>query len=101
MSEYLHVEKPFLDQLAALGWTVIDQGQGCIPSDPATSLRGSFREWLLPEVFRDAVRLLNRTVSGTAWLTGRQLDELLLSSFTLTPDYSGLLLLSDYALRRL
>ena len=26
MSEYLHVEKPFLDQLAALGWTVVAQG---------------------------------------------------------------------------
>ncbi len=36
MSEYFHVEKPFLDQLAALGWTVIDQGHGFIPSDPAT-----------------------------------------------------------------
>jgi hypothetical protein len=32
MSEYLHVEKPFLDQLVTLGWTVIDQGQGFIPS---------------------------------------------------------------------
>jgi type I restriction enzyme, R subunit len=52
MSEYLHVEKPFLDQLAQLGWTVIDQGVGVIPSDPAASLRTSFREWLLPEVFR-------------------------------------------------
>lgn len=42
MSEYLHVEKPFLDQLTALGWTVIDQGQGLgfIPADPAASLRG-------------------------------------------------------------
>ncbi|MCL5059768.1 MAG: HsdR family type I site-specific deoxyribonuclease [Candidatus Thermoplasmatota archaeon] len=76
MSEYLHVEKPFLDQLAALGWTVIDQGQGFIPSDPAASKRGSFREWLLPEVFRDAVRALNRTADGTAWLTDRQLDDL-------------------------
>ena len=28
MSEYLHVEKPFLDQLATLGWAVIDQGHG-------------------------------------------------------------------------
>ena len=45
MSEYLYVEKPFLDQLVALGWTVIDQGQGAIPSDPAVSLRMSFREW--------------------------------------------------------
>ena len=63
MSEYLHVEKPFLDQLATLGWTVIDQGHGMIPSDPAASLRDSFREWLLPEVFRNAVRSLNRTAA--------------------------------------
>ena len=26
MSEYFHVEKPFLDQLATLGWTVGDRG---------------------------------------------------------------------------
>ncbi|ULA69865.1 MAG: hypothetical protein LZF62_480058 [Nitrospira sp.] len=76
MSEYLHVEKPFLDQLAALGWTVIDQGQGFTPSDPAASLRGSFREWLLPEVFRNAVRTLNRTADRQEWLTDRQLDDL-------------------------
>ena len=76
MSEYLHVEKPFLDQLAALGWKVIDQGQGFIPSDPAASKRGSFREWLLPEVFREAVRDINCTADGTAWLTDRQLDDL-------------------------
>ena len=76
MSEYLHVEKPFLDQLAALGWSVIDQGQGFIPSDPSGSLRGSFREWMLPDVFRGAIRSLNRTVEGKEWLTGRQLDDL-------------------------
>lgn len=76
MSEYRHVEKPFLDQLAALGWTVIDQGQGFIPSDPSKSLRGGFREWILPDVFRDAVRSINRTPSGEAWLTDRQLDDL-------------------------
>jgi type I restriction enzyme R subunit len=76
MSEYLHVEKPFLDQLATLGWTVIDQGCGFIPSDPVASLRTGFREWLLPEVFRNAVRGLNRTPDGKEWLTPRQLDEL-------------------------
>jgi len=76
MSEYLHVEKPFLDQLAALGWTVIDQGQGFIPFDPTASLRDTFREWLLPVVFRDAVRAINRTDNGTPWLTDRQLDDL-------------------------
>ncbi len=70
MSEYLHVEKPFLDQLAALGWKVVDQGHGMIPNDPAKSLRKTFREWLLPEVFRQAVRAIN------PWLTDRQLDDL-------------------------
>ncbi len=76
MSEYLHVEKPFLDQLGALGWTVVDQGQGFIPSDPSKSLRTGFREWILPGVFRDAVRAINRTPSGATWLTDRQLDDL-------------------------
>lgn len=76
MSEYFHVEKPFLDQLATLGWTVIDQGNGTIPFDPTISLRRGFREWLLPDVFRDAVRSLNRTADGTEWLTERQLDDL-------------------------
>ena len=76
MSEYLHVEKPFLDQLAALGWKVIDQGQGVIPSAPTASLRHSFREWLLPAVFREAVRAINRMPDGRAWLTDRQLDDL-------------------------
>lgn len=80
MSEYLHVEKPFLDQLAALGWTAIDQtadqGQSFIPNDPSASLRGSFREWLLPGVFRESVRAINRNADGTAWLSDRQLDDL-------------------------
>jgi type I restriction enzyme R subunit len=76
MSEYLHVEKPFLDQLDVLGWVVIDQGQGMIPSDPAKSLRGSFREWLLPEVFRESIRSINQTTDGQDWLTDRQLDDL-------------------------
>ncbi|MBX8634744.1 MAG: hypothetical protein KIY10_09680 [Thermoplasmata archaeon] len=76
MSEYPHVEKPFLDQLATLGWTVIDHGQGFIPSDPGTSLRTHFRERILPEVFREAVTALNRTPAGALWLTPRQCDEL-------------------------
>lgn len=76
MSEYLHVEKPFLDQLAALDWEVVDQGTGMIPADPAASLRTSFRECLLPGVFRDAVRALNRLPDGRPWLTEAQLDDL-------------------------
>jgi type I restriction enzyme R subunit len=87
MSEYLHVEKPFLDQLATLGWMVIDQGCGFIPSDPAASLRETFREWLLPEVFRDAVRSINLTADATPWLTDRQLDDLR-SQILRQPNYT-------------
>ncbi|MFZ5557676.1 MAG: type I restriction endonuclease subunit R [Pseudomonadota bacterium] len=76
MSEYFHVEKPFLEQLAALRWKVIDQSHGIIPTDPSKSLRTSFREWFLPEVFRDSVRAINLTPDGKPWLTDRQLDDL-------------------------
>lgn len=76
MSEYSDVEKPFLSQLEGLGWEIVDQGASVIPSDPAQSLRTNFREWLLPDVFRDAVRAINMTEDGTPWLTDRQLDEL-------------------------
>ena len=68
MSEYTEVEQPFLHQLAAQGWTVIDQGQG-IPQSAAPSLREHFRQWLLPGVFDEAVRALNRTEDGQPWLT--------------------------------
>jgi type I restriction enzyme R subunit len=72
----LYVEKPFLDQLGGLGWKVIDQGQGIIPSEPSASLRSSFREYILPEVFRGAVRSINLTEDGKPWLTDKQLDDL-------------------------
>ena len=76
MSEYTEVELPFLQQLAAQGWTVIDQGFATIPQDPAASLRTSFREWLLPSVFDAAVRRINTLPNGAPWLTDRQLDDL-------------------------
>ena len=74
MSEYTEVEQPFLQQLAPLGWQTIDQGQG-IPSDPATSLRTTFRQWLLPNIFNQAVAALN-TINGSSWLTPKQLQDL-------------------------
>lgn len=75
MSEYTEVERPLLDQLAALGWTVIDQGTG-VPQDASGSLRQNFRQTLLPGVFDEAVRAINTTPSGQPWLTTRQLDDL-------------------------
>jgi len=75
MSEYTEVEQPFLQQLAAQGWTIIDQGAG-IPQDATPSLRANFRQWLLPEVFDSAVRAINRIDDGQEWLTNRQLEDL-------------------------
>ena len=79
MSEYTEVEQPFLAQLAAQGWTVIDQGAH-LPQHPAPSLRTSFRPWWLPGVFREAVSAINtlpdRPGMSTTWLTARQLDDL-------------------------
>lgn len=47
MSEYLRMEKPFLDQLAALGWEVVDQ---CNLSDGNVSRHQSFCLLLHPSV---------------------------------------------------
>ncbi|SFD91116.1 type I restriction enzyme, R subunit [Thiohalospira halophila DSM 15071] len=58
MSEFTEVEQPFLEQLQGLGWDIIDQGPE-IPADPARSRRATFRQWLLPEVFNQAVAAIN------------------------------------------
>ncbi|MEI6234470.1 MAG: HsdR family type I site-specific deoxyribonuclease [Planctomycetota bacterium] len=74
MSEYSSVEKPFLDQLAELGWEVVDHGPG-VPGDPTLSHRTSFRECALKGVFKTSVRALNTLPDGRAWLTDKQLDD--------------------------
>ncbi|MBC3918124.1 type I restriction endonuclease subunit R [Undibacterium sp. CY18W] len=75
MSEYSEVELPFLQQLAAQGWTVVDQGAG-IPQDAAPSLRMNFRQFLLHEIFKQTIRAINRTDEDSTWLTDSQLEEL-------------------------
>lgn len=73
MSERLQVEKPFFDQLASLGWEVLDQGEG-LPTDPAASFRANFREVVLKSIFVDAVRRINLDEAGRPWLTDTQLQ---------------------------
>ncbi len=75
MSELSFVERPFLNQLKELGWRVIDQGLG-IPEDPSVSLRSTFREVILKDIFKSTVRKINVTADGQEWLTDRQLEEL-------------------------
>ena len=75
MSEYTEVEQPFLQPLEALDWTAIDQGPD-IPHDPGKSLRQTFRQWLLPDVFVRSVSGVNITSAGEEWLTEKQLHDL-------------------------
>ncbi len=75
MSERSFVEKPFLEQLSALGWHIVDQGQG-IPTDPTKSLRTSFREVILPDVFKKSLHAINQTAQGQPWLTDKQISDL-------------------------
>ena len=76
MAEYINVEKPFLDKLRLLGWQVIDQGMG-VPQEPKKSLRENFKQVLLPQVFKDSIKAINKTDNGREWLTDKQLDEIL------------------------
>jgi len=55
MAEYINVEKPFLDKLRLLGWQVIDQGIG-IPQEPQKSLRENFKQVVLPDEFKKAIK---------------------------------------------
>lgn len=75
MSEYTEVEQPFLAQLKTLGWTTLDQGQ-TIPQEPTQSLRQNFRQWLLPDLFNQAISAINQTPNGEQWLTSKQLQDL-------------------------
>lgn len=76
MSEYRFVEKPFLDQLGKLGWTVIDHGPSPEPpTDPTLSRRTSFREIVIKSEFFAALDALNQT-SGKPWLTTKQREDI-------------------------
>jgi type I restriction enzyme R subunit len=76
MSERSFVEKPFLEQLAALDWQVVEQSPG-VPTDPAESFRTSFREVILEGVFRQSLHEINRTEQGQPWLSDKQISDLI------------------------
>ena len=65
------VEKPFVAQLQALGWTHIE---GSI-DDPAVTGRTSFVEVIQEGVLREQLRALNRGPDGAPWLDDARLDE--------------------------
>jgi type I restriction enzyme R subunit len=65
------VEKPFVAQLQALGWTHIE---GCL-DDPAITGRVSFAEVIQEDVLREQLRVLNPDLDGQSWLDDARLSE--------------------------
>ena len=70
LNEYSYVEKPFLEQLAQLGWTTHDLTKEQ-RDDPAFSYRTNFKEIILEPVFKQAIKDLN------PWLTDMQIEHIL------------------------
>jgi len=68
--EYVEVEKPFLDQLALMHWEIIE-GDTELPS--ATG-RETFREVLLKDRVRDALRRINLR-EGEPWLDDGRISQ--------------------------
>jgi type I restriction enzyme R subunit len=66
LDERQHVEKPLLDQLAGLGWEIIDLDA---KQHPADSHRANFTEVVMLSVLREQLRVIN------PWLEEDQVDE--------------------------
>jgi type I restriction enzyme R subunit len=67
LSERNHVEKPLLDQLAGLGWEVIDLTE--VKQTPAHTFRESFAEVVMLPVLRVQLKAIN------PWLEADQVEE--------------------------
>ena len=70
-AEYSEVEKPLLDQLAGLCWQALEGSK----SDPAVTGRESFRESLIENRLREALRNINLGPDGQPWLDDSRLSE--------------------------
>ena len=66
LDERNHVEKPLLDQLAGLGWEVIDLDSKQHPGD---TFRESFTEVVMLPVLREQLKVIN------PWLEDDQVEE--------------------------
>lgn len=73
--EYAKVEKPLLDQLAGLGWQVIEGSK----SDAAATERESFYHSILGARLRAALLKLNPGPDGSPWLDESRLSEVVSS----------------------
>jgi type I restriction enzyme, R subunit len=77
-SEYTTVEKPFLTQLAKLGWEVLElkNADSDVPylADPE---RTSLREVLLKSRLKRALKAINTDSAGESWLTDEHVTQMI------------------------
>jgi type I restriction enzyme R subunit len=69
--EFTQVENPLIDQLIRMGWK-FTTGNG---ENPTATGRRSFRDVLLIDELRDALRRINPDTDGHEWLDDARLDE--------------------------
>lgn len=70
-AEYTEVEKPLLDELAGQGWSHFEGSK----SDSVVTGRESFRESLIENRLREALRKINLGPDGQPWLDDSRLSE--------------------------
>ncbi len=72
-TEYTHVELPFIEQLKVMGWSHL-QGDTDVPG---LTERETFREVLLLDRVRDALRRINLRDDGREWLDEQRVEQAL------------------------
>jgi type I restriction enzyme R subunit len=91
LDERNHVEKPFLDQLAGLGWEIRDLDSKQHPSD---TFRESFTETVMLPVLREQLKVIN------PWLEDDQVEEVV-KQLTASFPSTGLIQNNQHALHLL
>ena len=91
LDERNHVEKPFLDQLASLGWQVLDCDSKQHPGD---TFRESFTEVVMLPVLREHLKVIN------PWLEDDQVEEVV-KQLTASFPSTSLIQNNQYALHLL
>ncbi|MGM0575150.1 MAG: type I restriction endonuclease subunit R [Myxococcota bacterium] len=69
--EFLEVEEPFITQLNKMGWRYTTGNLG----DPSVTQRETFREVLLRDDLRKALRRINLDPGGEPWLDEHRIDQ--------------------------
>ncbi len=71
LNEYTEVELPLIEQLSSMGWQYIEGDT----NDPTRTERERFRDVLLLDRLRHAIRRINLDPDGQPWLDDERIDQ--------------------------